>query len=275
MTNKITTPSFVIIGAMKCATTTLYEQLKKQPGIFMPDLKEPNFFSDEEQYSKGLEWYSNLFEGASLNDLLGEASTHYTKSRTYPNTISRIEDCLTNPKFIYVIRNPIDRLISQYIHEWTEGKIKVDINEAIKKHPELIEYSCYAKQIAPYTKSYGKESILLVSFEDIKNSPQSVLNNICNFIGYKGKPKWFNELEASNVSKERIRRFPLFKLLIESSLATFIRRTFIPNSIRNKIKLNFQMRERPILHPASIEFLNNIFNDEKEIIKEKFGIELS
>jgi hypothetical protein len=275
MTNKITTPSFVIIGAMKCATTTLYEQLKKQPGIFMPDLKEPNFFSDDEQYSKGLEWYSNLFEDANVNDLLGEASTHYTKLPTYPKTINRLKSGLTSPKFIYVTRNPIDRLVSQYIHEWTEGKIKVEINVAIKKHPELIEYSCYANQIEPYIETFGRDSILLVSFEDIKNSPQSVLNNICHFIGYKDEPKWFDELEASNISRERIRRFPLFKLLIESPFATFIRRTFIPNSFRKKIKNNFQMRERPTLHNESIEFLNTIFENEKKIIKEQFGVEIS
>ena len=51
------TPNFIIIGAMKCATSTLHEQLALQPGIFMSQLKEPNFFSNDEEYEKGWNWY--------------------------------------------------------------------------------------------------------------------------------------------------------------------------------------------------------------------------
>lgn len=110
-------PSFAIIGAMKSATSTLYEQLLRQPGIFLPELKEPNFFSDDEQYSLGIEWYSGLFKEARPTDILGEASTHYTKLPTYPQTIARMRNYLDKPRLIYVMRDPVDRLISQYIHQ--------------------------------------------------------------------------------------------------------------------------------------------------------------
>src|SRR5690242_12371158 len=103
-------PSFIIIGAMKSATSTLYDQLLLQPGIFLPTLKEPNFFSDDQQYSRGLDWYKSLFSEAQSTDLLGEASTHYTKLPTYPRTIERMRGVLDQPRLIYVMRHPIDRL---------------------------------------------------------------------------------------------------------------------------------------------------------------------
>ena len=111
-------PNFVIIGAMKSATSTLYEQLQRQPGIFLPELKEPNFFSD--QYARGWDWYAGLFAEARASDIVGEASTHYTKLPTYPETVSRMWDHLPDAHLIYVMRDPIDRLVSQYIHQLKE-----------------------------------------------------------------------------------------------------------------------------------------------------------
>jgi Sulfotransferase domain len=73
-------PDFVLIGAMKkSGTTTLHQQLSLQSGIFMSEPKEPTFFSDDQVYAKGLDWYSSLFAVAATSDLCGESSTHYTK----------------------------------------------------------------------------------------------------------------------------------------------------------------------------------------------------
>ncbi|NET50413.1 MAG: sulfotransferase, partial [Merismopedia sp. SIO2A8] len=104
-------PNFIIIGAMKCATSTLHEQLALQPNIFMSELKEPNFFSNDEEYDKGLESYWPHFTGATPTDLCGESSTHYTKLPTYPLTIERLQRSVPEAKFIYVMRHPINRLV--------------------------------------------------------------------------------------------------------------------------------------------------------------------
>ena len=98
-------PDFLIIGAMKCATSTLHEQLALQKGIFMTDLKEPNFFSDDDQYNQGMDYYLAHFREASTVDLAGESSTHYTKLPTYPQTIERIKQHLPHAKFIYIVSN--------------------------------------------------------------------------------------------------------------------------------------------------------------------------
>ena len=123
---------------MKSATSTLHNQLSAQPGIFMSTPKEPNFFSDDDIYSQGLDWYSGLFSDASAEDICGESSTHYTKLPDYPDTIQRLKAAIPQPKLIYVMRHPVDRLISHYMHQWSEGVISCDINQAIDRYPELI-----------------------------------------------------------------------------------------------------------------------------------------
>ena len=75
-------PDFLIIGAMKCGTSTLQAQLARQPGVFMSTPKEPNYFSDDEVHAQGQARYEGLFSGAAEGDLTGEASTHYTKLPT-------------------------------------------------------------------------------------------------------------------------------------------------------------------------------------------------
>ena len=104
-------PSFVIIGAMKCATTTLAEQLGAQPGVFISDPKEPNFFSDDAVFRRGMNWYASLFDSAESGAMLGEASTHYTKLPTHPKACERMLAALPDAKLIYVMRHPVDRIL--------------------------------------------------------------------------------------------------------------------------------------------------------------------
>src|SRR5262249_35664572 len=153
-----------VIGAMKSATTTLHEQLARQPGLFMSRPKEPNFFSDDENYARGWAWYSSLFRQAGMTDLRGESSMHYTKRPTYPRTIDRMTRDLPRLKLIYVMRHPIDRLISQYVHEVTVGRITVGLRESLDHHPELIEYGRYSVQLQPFLDAYGHGSALPVFF---------------------------------------------------------------------------------------------------------------
>ncbi|HIF55527.1 MAG TPA: sulfotransferase, partial [Methylococcaceae bacterium] len=82
--------------------------------------------------------------------MCGESSTHYTKLPDYPFAVDRMAKSLTSPKLIYVMRHPVDRLVSHYIHQWTQNIFTCDINAAIDQYEELTAYSCYARQLAPY-----------------------------------------------------------------------------------------------------------------------------
>lgn len=240
-------PDFVIVGAMKSATSSLQEQLAGQPGIFMCTPKEPNFFSDVGQYAKGMSWYTSLFAEAPQGSLLGEASTHYTKLPTYPEVVQRLKKFLPNARFVYVMRHPVDRLVSHYIHEWSTGVYRCGIEEAINKYPELLAYGRYAMQLEPYFEAFGRDAVLPVFFDHFLKEPQAELERICRFIGYQDKPVWIHDLKPDNVSSERVRRFPGYGLLVESGPAVWLRRNFIPQGLRDTVKTKLRMQKRPDL----------------------------
>ena len=240
-------PDFIIIGAMKSATTTLQEQLARQPGIFMCDPKEPNFFSDDEQYRKGLAWYAALFSVAPAGALLGEASTHYTKLPTHPRSVARLRERLPNVRLVYVMRHPVDRLVSHFIHEWRMGSIDCGIDAAVARHTEMIAYGQYAMQLHPFFDAYGREAVLPVFFDRLIREPQAELERVCRFIGYQGAPRWVHDLKPANVSSEMLRRFPLYRLVVDSAPATRLRRALIPQGWRDWVKTRLTMRQRPVL----------------------------
>ncbi|WP_428243561.1 sulfotransferase family protein [Gynuella sp.] len=271
----MTKPDFILIGAMKSATSTLHAQLAQQPGIFMSTPKEPNYFSDDEQYARGEEWYDSLFEGAEASDLCGESSTHYTKLPDHPLTIERMKKRLASPKLIYVMRHPIDRLISHYIHQWSQRVISCDINKAIDQYYELIAYSCYAKQLQPYIEAYGKENILVTFTEAIRANPQSELERVAEFIGYLKPVAWHDTLPSQNVSQQRIRPFPGYGLLVESRMMAFLRQKLVPQSLRDRIKGSLTMRERPVIDAVHQQKLIEAFDQDLQILGSWFGRQIS
>jgi hypothetical protein len=261
-------PDFLIIGAMKCGTSTLQAQLALQPGVFMTTPKEPNFFSDDEIHQHGAGWYEALFAKAAPGDIKGEASTHYTKLPTYPETLARMNQLLTKPQFIYMIRNPLQRAISHYIHEWSEARMNVDPVVAFDNHPELVSYGCYGMQIAPYVEAYGLDSIHLTSLEQLKSDPEGEFTRIAKFLGLSDKVAWHHDLEPQNVSADRVRQFPFQGLLIDNPIARGLRRTLVPKGVRTWIRKSRTIKERPALSTAQQEKLAAVFlEDRKKLAK--------
>jgi len=243
-------PDFLIIGAMKCATSTLAAQLAAQPGIFMATPKEPNFFSDDAIYARGTDWYRGLFAAAPPGALLGEASTHYTKLPTYPLTIGRMASLLNAPKLIYMIRNPVARAVSHYIHDWSQAHMGDDMAAAFDTRPDLVDYGRYAMQIAPFIDAFGVDQIYLTSLEQIKADGAAELTRIGAFLGLATPPVWQADLAAQNVSADRVRRFPLQGLLIDNPLARSLRRTLVPKALRSRIRSARTIGARPELSEA-------------------------
>jgi len=268
-------PDFIIIGAMKSATSTLHEQLAMQPGFFMSTPKEPNFFSDDPVYSLGLNWYSNLFSEAKSGDICGESSTHYTKLPDYPLTIKRMKTYLPSLKLIYVVRHPIDRLISHYIHQWSQNVIKTDINQAIDEFAELINYSRYSMQIAPFIEAYGVEHIHIVFSEAFRVRPQHELERVVRFLGYDKEVIWYDDLPEQNVSSQRIRRFKGYELIVNNPALAWIRRNFIPQRLRDAVKSNLALKKRPQIDEQHMLKLTNIFNEDLANFGDMLGIEIN
>ena len=275
MANSTRLPDFIIIGAMKSATSTLHNQLSAQPGIFMSSPKEPNFFSDDDIYNHGLSWYSGLFSYANARDICGESSTHYTKLPDYSDTIQRLKAAIPRPKLIYVMRHPVDRLISHYMHQWSVGVISCDINQAIDRYPELVDYSCYGMQITPYLQEFGHKAVLPLFFDDLKKNKDRALNRVGTFIGCTQPLIWIDDLTQDNQSSQRIRRFYGYELLINSRPMAWLRKNLIPQAVRNRIKKRLTMQQRPQISDVQREHITEIFDRDLKVVGDWLGIELT
>ncbi len=241
----------------------------------MSNPKEIYFFSDDDVYDKGIEWYASHFEQAGPGVLAGESSTHYTKLPTYPETVSRLKLHLPNARFIYVMRHPIDRLISQYIHEWSERTVPDDLGAAVQQCPRLVDYSRYSFQMTPFLNTYGLDSVLPVFFERLISEPQAELERVCAYLDYDGQPVWHDEDDRRNVSEQRIRKSALRDALCENPLAVWFRRNCLPKSWRDNIRGYWQLKERPKLDEATRQCLENIFDEDLAILGEWFNVDLN
>lgn len=269
-------PDFIIIGAMKSATTTLHEQLARQPGVFMSRPKEPNFFSDDEVFARGFDWYASLFSKAPAEALRGESSTHYTKLPTHPKTVDRLAEALPGVKLVYVMRHPIDRLLSHYNHERTNGRTTLDLREAVEQIPELVDYGRYAMQLEPYLAAFGSQNVLPVFFRRLVRHPQAELERICQFLGYPAWPTWDETLRPQNVGRERLRKSALRTALVNSPGLTPFRRRLTPKWLSEPIKALWRSGvEAPTVPADLLDRLGALFDDDLARLGEWLGVGLS
>lgn len=261
----MTAPDYMIIGAMKCGTSTLAAQLGAQDGLFMTDPKEPYYFSDDDVFARGPEWYAGLYADAAPGDLKGEATTHYTKRPDYPETIARIQAAGLSPRLIYMIRNPMARIVSHYIHAWSEGWLTEPLETALETYPRLVDYGLYGWQVAPWIEAFGQEAVLLTSLERQKAEPQAELARVAAHIGLKG-PVTLPGVDAQNVSSERVRKLPLHGLLVDHPVSAALRRNLVPKALRTAIRNARKIKDRPAIPEAARPGLEARFARDRETL---------
>ena len=259
-------PDFIVVGAMKCGTSTLAEQLAEQPGIFMTTPKEPNFFSDDAVFARGPGWYASLFDAARPSDIRGEASTHYTKRPDLPRTVERMKAALPQVRLVYMIRDPVARLVSHYIHEWTENRITLPIGAAVQSHTSLVDYGRYGWQIEPFVQAWGAGAICLTSLERLTADPAGELARIAAHVGHAGAVTWHDGLDAANTSANRARKLPFHNVLIANPVATALRRALVPKALRRRIRDSRKMQGRPELPPEVRASLQVRFAEDRALL---------
>jgi hypothetical protein len=265
-------PDFAIIGAMKCGTSTLHEQLALRSGLFMSRPKEPNFFSDESVFARGAEWYGSLFAAASERQLCGESSTHYTKLPTHPRAAERMFALLPKVRLIYVMRDPVERVVSQYLHEWSTREVEGALEAALEEHERFVAYSCYARQLEPYLERYGAGSILPVFFERMLAQPEEELARVCRFLGDPSDEPvvWRRDLAPQNVSSERLRSSVLRETLLRVPPIRWLKDQ-LPRSVRERAKQLWRYEGRPELSPASRSRLEARIDPDLARLGERLG----
>ena len=176
-------PNFVVIGAMKAGTTSLYQYLKGHDQVFMPAIKELDFFVAESNWCRGIEWYRRQFNAAGAAPARGEASTLYTQYPTHEGVPERMARVLPGVRLVYVVRDPIERIRSHYEHLVITGAERRPPEVALLENPVYLECSKYAMQLERYLDHFPREQILIVTSEALKLDRRAAVRRVYEFLG--------------------------------------------------------------------------------------------
>lgn len=208
-TSKGRMPDFLLIGGMKCGSTTLHDYLVNHPKLAEPQYKEPGFFSRDERFALGLDWYRSVFASAQDDQLAFESSTCYTRHPHFGEVAQRIYEHLPGIKLVYIMRHPVDRLYSHYRHAMLERQKKnegpvVSLQAALSENSEFFDAGCYAQQIEQFTAHYDRDRFFFLTLEELKADPDAMLGRLQEFLGVEVVPTLSTSLKgASNAASAR------------------------------------------------------------------------
>lgn len=176
-------PNFIVIGAAKSGTTSLFHYLAGHPQVFMSSVKELDFFVAELNWSKGVEWYERQFRHARDAVAVGEASTNYTFYPRYAGVPARIAGCVPSARLVYVVRDPIQRIRSQYEHRRMIGRETERLETVVLNKPVYLDRSRYAMQLEQYLEHFPREQILVITAEDLRDQRVATVAHVYGFLG--------------------------------------------------------------------------------------------
>lgn len=220
-------PHFLGLGVQKGGTTSLQRLLEQHQAVFLPRAKELHYFSLH--YAKGSVWYRTHFDEASSNQLCGEITPYYL---FHPEAHKRVAKLLPKAKLIVLLRDPVDRAVSQYFHSKRLGLEPLDLEKALEAeasrlsgadqilvHPEgrhqshqehsYLSRSRYENQLPAWQKLYPSEQLLILRSEDLFEQPAFTWKRVICFLDLPfmdlpelSAPANAGRGEASNVKKE-------------------------------------------------------------------------
>ena len=192
-------PDFIIAGASKSGTSSIYYYLDRHPQVLLSHKKEIDFYW--RNYKQGIEWYLAHFP--SITDrpdfLTGEATPNYLR---FPHVARRIKQTFPQTKIIILLRNPADRAISWHYHKFNTGLTNKDLTTAIAIEmerlatiteseitktsfydPDNIISSLYYYKLKPWIETLGREQFLILKSEDFYQDPASEMSKVHQFLG--------------------------------------------------------------------------------------------
>ena len=206
-------PDFLVIGAMKCGTTSLFHYLQQHPGISEPSIKEIHFLNNPKFYRFGESWYrSNFPTQQAMDELSSQLGYKAVTGEATPAMISNFyainaHKHLPHARLVVVLRNPVDRAYSHYHHMrrnifgdplsfWdalqAEGKrtaADLKLNEeqpekagSMHKRYTYAKRGMYIEQIEYWLKFFPREQLKVFHFDDLVTRPGEVCNAVCDFL---------------------------------------------------------------------------------------------
>lgn len=231
-------PNFIIIGAQKCGTTSLYKYLTKHPQILPAKRKEVHFF--DLNFDKGMKWYYSHFPKTEVeNTITGEASPYYI---FHPHVPQRISQSLPDIKLIVLLRNPIDRAVSHYYHnrqfrklreplsfeqaiEQESSRIEPEINQIMAdenykslphRYYSYLSRGIYIEQLVRWMNCFPRKSFLILKSEELSENPGKIMKQVCDFLGVSSIPSKSQEevYKKYNVRQQKNDIIPELPMMI-------------------------------------------------------------
>ncbi len=280
-------PNFLVVGAAKSGTTSLYHYLKQHPEIYMSPMKEPQFFcffNNKPQfqgpsslgYNRGyisdLTTYEDLFNKVTCERAIGECSTFYLY---YPNTAKTIKHYLPDVKIIIILRNPVERAYSFYLFAIMKGIETLSFEEGLSSEKDRLinnwvpihyykSFGLYYQQVKKYIDTFGRDKVKIYLFEDLSNEPIDMLRDIWDFLDVDNKS--IPDLSIQNrtgLPKIKIVDYITHKPFAFKSLV----KPYIPQVVLKRIrkliiKSNYAYDNKPKMSEKTREFLKGIFRDD-------------
>lgn len=269
-------PSFLLLGAAKCGTTSLAHYLGQHPDVFLSEPKEPVFF--EAEYEKGLEHYwQKYFSGWQREGAVGEARSW---NLYLPFVASRIREALPDARLIALLRDPVERAYSHWWHRYSRGQESLGFARAIAedrarlergegfageegarrwreglyggthstRYRVLLDLGFYAEQIERYRSLFPESQIKVVFYEDLSADLPGVMRDLFAFIGVDPEVR-VSDAAPQNVHRDRVRS-PTVRRLLFASRSLGLRR-LVPRRLRSGLQAALERSEaRPPLDHA-------------------------
>jgi len=255
----MTLPNFLVIGAAKSGTSSLYMYLKQHPQIFMSPIKEPHFFSFDSisKNTKGpgdtipqaitdITEYSKLFDKAKDELAIGEASPTYLYRE---EAAERIFNLIPSVKLIAILRNPAERAFSAYMHVIRDGREKFNNFSDAMAQEELrindnwgpiwhyTKGGFYYEQLSRYYNLFPSKQIKVFLYEDLINNQQNLLKNIFDFLNIDSDfiPDSSIRYNISGTHKNVLIHSLSHALFNSPNPIRWLSRKFLPESLRWKM----------------------------------------
>jgi len=284
-------PDFFIVGAPKCATSALYQYLKRHPDVFMSEPKELNFFATDltsPYFVKDKDYYLSLFNNANGYKRIGEASVWHLYSKI---AAKNIYDLVPNAKIIAMVRNPVDMIYSYHGQRLFNGTEDIDnFEKAIEAIPErklgkrlpddpypieglfYLDIAKYSEQIRRYIDVFGKENIHVIIFDDFKSDSRSSYASTLDFLGLGTEipHELPNDNITRNASKHYKNQFVKWIITKPPKSLRIIGKMLMPNRkirqniLRNIKIMNIKWQPRPKLNPELYLKLQKYYQPEVE-----------
>jgi len=283
-------PNFIIVGAPKAGTTSLYHYLSEHPEVFMSEPKEVNYFSKIEIEQQGLYYqdfkakdlksYEAIFNSVSNEIAIGEGSVSYL---FYPETPKKIKATIPDVKIIILLRDPIERAHSHYLMDFRMGLVNLSFEEIVYKtsdhkkidlfYQQYIELGLYYKQIKRYIDTFGNAQIKIFLQEDLKNNTEKVIFDLYSFLDID------NSIIIDTNQQHNAFSMPKNKVIHQLYSSYIIRsliKTIFTEKIKEKIKnIFFERKKKPKLNYKTKEYLQKIYFEDIKKLESLINQDLS